>query len=103
MLDLNKIIIKPVSKSDGPFMQAIDKALSSFNVQRQVYYSGIFVGNHVYPCLMVKVSSNVKIKKNNKAYLCTITDGYILSTHSATYYQLQPIRFAPPLSVMLNK
>ena len=88
MLDLNKIIKKPVSKSDGPFVQAINKALSSFNVQRQVYYSGIFVGNHVYPCLMVKVSSNVKIKKkNNKVSFCTITDGYYQHTlrHTTSY------------------
>ena len=39
---------------DGPFAHSLDKALSSFNVERQAYYSGTFVGNHVHRCLKVK-------------------------------------------------
>ena len=38
-------------KEEGPFVKALDKALASFNVQRQAYYSGTFVGNHVHRAL----------------------------------------------------
>ena len=38
---------------DGPFIRALDKALASFHVQRQAYYSGAFVGNHVHSTLKV--------------------------------------------------
>lgn len=44
---------KGFEKSDGPFVKALDKALASFNVERQAYYSGTFVGNHIHRCLMV--------------------------------------------------
>ena len=44
---------KGFNKEDGPFVRALDKALSSFNVQRQAYYSGTFVGNHVHRSLKV--------------------------------------------------
>ena len=40
-------------KEHGPFVQAIDKALQSFRVQRQAYYSGTFVGNHCHTSLKV--------------------------------------------------
>ena len=35
-------------------MIALDKALASFHVERQAYYSGTFVGNHVHRCLKVQ-------------------------------------------------
>ena len=38
------------------FVNSIDKALTSFHVQRQAYYGRTFVGNHVHRSL--KVSSN---------------------------------------------
>ena len=38
---------------DGVFVRALDKALSSFNVERQAYYGGTFIGNHVHKCLEV--------------------------------------------------
>ena len=44
---------KGFNKEDGPFVRALDKALSSFNVERQAYYSGTFVGNHVHRTLKV--------------------------------------------------
>ena len=50
---LDKTIKKTFTRSDGPFVRAIDQALASFNVQRQAYYSGTFVGNHVHSCLKV--------------------------------------------------
>ena len=38
---------------EGCFVHALDEALSSFNVQRQAYYGGTFVGNHVHRTLQV--------------------------------------------------
>ena len=34
-------------------MRALDVALASFNVQRQAYFSGSFVGNHIHRALKV--------------------------------------------------
>lgn len=48
-----KEIKKGFEKEDGPFVKCLDTALSSFNVQRQAYYGGTFVGNHVHRCLKV--------------------------------------------------
>ena len=38
---------------DGPFVKALDKALKSFHVDRQPYFGGTFIGNHVHLCLKV--------------------------------------------------
>ena len=48
---------------DGPCAQALHQALEDIGVQRQPYYSGTFVGNHVHKCLQVQCSKN--IHKNN--------------------------------------
>ena len=48
---------------DGPCAQALHQALEDIGVQRQAYYSGTFVGNHVHKCLQVQCSKN--ILKNN--------------------------------------
>lgn len=44
---------KKFRKDEGPFVRALDKALQSFRVQRQAYYSGTFIGNHVHSSLKV--------------------------------------------------
>ena len=41
---------------EGPFVKGLDRALASFNVQRQAYYSGTFVGNHVHRTLKVWIT-----------------------------------------------
>ena len=46
--NMEKVLQKGFEKSEGPFVKALDSALSSFNVERQAYYSGTFVGNHVH-------------------------------------------------------
>ena len=38
----------------GPVVRRLEKALKSFNVERQAYWSGAFVGNHVHRTLKVK-------------------------------------------------
>ncbi len=52
-MDLNAQINKGFNKEDGPFIKALDTALKSFKVERQAYYGGTFVGNHVHKCLKV--------------------------------------------------
>ena len=44
---------KVFQKEEGPFVHCLDEALASFNVERQAYYSGTFVGNHVHRALKV--------------------------------------------------
>lgn len=53
MKELDKAIKKQFNRSDGPFVKNLDQTLSSFHVQRQAYYGGTFVGNHVHSCLKV--------------------------------------------------
>ena len=38
---------------EGPFCQALDKALASLKVHREAYYGGTFTGNHAHKCLKV--------------------------------------------------
>ena len=45
-------------KGEGPFVRCLDDALASFNVERQAYYSGTFVGNHVHRTLKVIIIVN---------------------------------------------
>ncbi len=47
-------IAKGFKLYDGPFVKELATALASFNVRRQAYYSGTFVGNHVHRTLKVK-------------------------------------------------
>jgi len=57
--DLEVVTRKGFDKGEGPFVKSLDAALASFNVERQAYYSGTFVGNHVQRCLMVCIIRNV--------------------------------------------
>lgn len=47
-------------KEEGPFVKGLEDALASFHVQRQAYYSGTFVGNHVHRTLKVHVHVHFK-------------------------------------------
>ena len=38
---------------EGPFIKGLDEALKSFQVQREAYYGGTFIGNHTNKCLKV--------------------------------------------------
>ena len=40
-------------KSDGPYLKALDKVLTTKNVQRQAYHGQIFIGNHINKMLKV--------------------------------------------------
>ena len=51
--NLESVLNKGFHKEEGPFVTALEKALASFNVQRQAYYSGSFMGNHVHRALKV--------------------------------------------------
>ncbi len=54
LLELAALRRKGFEKVEGPFVQGLDTALASFNVARQAYYSGTFIGNHVHRTLKVK-------------------------------------------------
>ena len=47
-------VAKGFKVQDGPFVKTLDTALASFNVHRQAYYSGTFVGNDVHRTLKVR-------------------------------------------------
>ena len=53
MKTLEDFIKKGFSLTDGPFVKGLDNALKSFNVHRQQYYGGLFVGNHIHKTLKV--------------------------------------------------
>ena len=50
---IDKDVQKEFVKSQGPFVEGLDKALDSFNVHQQAYYSDTSVGNHVHTSLKV--------------------------------------------------
>ena len=52
---LDETLNKGFYKEEGPFVNSLEQALASFHVQRQAYYSGTFVGNHVHRALKVKI------------------------------------------------
>ena len=39
--------------NDGPCVQELDRTLKQIGVERQAYFGGTFVGNHVNKCLKV--------------------------------------------------
>lgn len=62
MNHLKQTLDKGFKLEEGPFVKRLDEALISFNVRRQAYYSGTFVGNHVHRTLKVHVCTcNVPI------------------------------------------
>ena len=73
MKELDKVVTKKFSRSDGPFVKNLDKALSSFHVERQAYYGGTFVGNHVHSCLKVHIMALTKSLLTRSMYCRQIT------------------------------
>ena len=53
--------------SEGPFVNSIETALQSLNVQHQQYHGGAFVGNHVNKMLQISVSQ----KSSPLCFTCT--------------------------------
>ena len=47
------VVRKGFTNEEGPFINSLDKALSSFNVERKAYFGGTFLGNHVHKSLKV--------------------------------------------------
>ena len=47
------VVRKGFINEEGPFVNSLDKALSSFNVERKAYFGGTFIGNHVHKSLKV--------------------------------------------------
>ena len=59
MKDLDKVVAKSFSRSDGPFVKNLDQALKSFHVEKEAYFGDTFVGNHVHSCLKVHVHCHI--------------------------------------------
>ena len=49
----NRVISKGFECEDGVFVKSLEMALKSFNVERQAYHGGSFIGNHVHKALQV--------------------------------------------------
>ena len=47
-----KVTSKEFALHDDPFVKGLDEALQSFKVQRQQYFGGVFVGNHIHKTLL---------------------------------------------------
>ena len=50
-----KVTSKEFAFHDGPFVKGLDEAIQSFKVQRQQYFGGVFVGNHIHMTLQVRI------------------------------------------------
>ena len=50
---INSLKVGIFAKEEGPCVRVIEKVLNEIGVDRQAYYSGTFVGNHVHKCLKV--------------------------------------------------
>ena len=61
MAQIEHVKTKGFEKEEGEFVKALDDALASFNVERQAFYSGTFIGNHMHRTLQVHVYT----------YICT--------------------------------
>ena len=46
---------KKEPRNEGPFVKNLDRTLATFNVCRQAYCSGTFVGNHIHTALSLIV------------------------------------------------
>ena len=42
---------KGVNEKEGPLVKSLDSALQEIGVQRQQYFGGAFIGNHVHKAL----------------------------------------------------
>lgn len=49
----NSVIKKGFERENGVFVRSLDAALASFNVERQAYHGGSFIGNHIHRTLKV--------------------------------------------------
>ena len=71
---LEAVLNEGFHKEEGPFVKALDRALASFNVQRQAYYSGTFVGNHVHRTLKTNIYNNVAVQHRHLAVFTKLSD-----------------------------
>lgn len=60
----NEVLTKGFNKEDDTFVKALDEALASFNVERQAYHGGSFIGNHIHRAL--KLSSPKQRHESNE-------------------------------------
>ena len=59
------LVKRGYSEKEGPFVKALDTALQSFGVQRQQYFGGAFIGNHVHKALKVNCAMHVPMNNSH--------------------------------------
>ncbi len=57
-------MMKGFDKNEGLFVKGLDNALSAINIQRQAYFGGSFIGNHVHKVLQVRLSQIIMMTVN---------------------------------------
>ena len=56
------IIKKGFEKQDGVFVKSIDNALGTFNVEKQAYRGGSFIGSHSTRRSLVPAAQSISVK-----------------------------------------
>ena len=56
---------KGFNEKEGPFVKRLDSALQEIGVQRQQYFGGAFIGNHVHKALKVVHTHGYYMHMNN--------------------------------------
>ena len=59
------LVKRGFSEKEGSFVKTLDNSLQSFGVQRQQYFGGAFIGNHVHKALKVKCVMQVYINNSH--------------------------------------
>ena len=77
--------VRGYSEKEEPFVKTLDNALQSFGVQRQQYFGGAFIGNHVHKALKVKCTCAMHVYVNNSYNLNIYR--YLTSRLCAHLYQ----------------
>ena len=54
---------KGYPQEEGPFIRRLDETLKEFDVARQAYYGGTFVGNHLHRSLQVTHTNTIGVVK----------------------------------------
>ena len=74
-MKLDTRVQKGFPHEEGPFVRCLDGALKSFNVHREAYFGGTFVGNQVHRTLKVQIKSQLNEQSNNISIYTLLTVG----------------------------
>eukprot|EP00731_Ephydatia_muelleri_P013420 Em0007g730a len=72
-LERRQSVEKMFALQDGPFVKGLDETLQSFKVQRQQYFGGVFVGNHIHKTLQASSLVPRPMFSQQRMYYITAT------------------------------